>query len=351
MPQDLIANLEALLTRGEDAPSLRFALASRYLAAGDPVAALRHAEAAVALDAGYSAGWKVLGQARTAAGDERGAIESYRRGIEVADARGDRRRGEPVLLGEHRVRRRRPEAIDADGEAALADPALAAALRGHECRGVRGPVARPERFGRRELPRERVPGRGRDDDLHVRVHLRPAGWRHVVPGGQSIGRPRAGSPGGAAHELARDEEPVRGEPLGHRVHRLEVLGAQDGDRGEVVVRKQVREQDRIGVPQAAARNQIVGKARRHALDLARARRIAPVDPDRGAGRHLSLQFKDDVLVGCNSIGWTEHVGVMRGLVEGQVKLGAWKDTLLQDPTKLMEAYLARAQAQDVHALA
>ena len=68
--------------------------------------------------------------------------------------------------------------------------------------------------------------------------------------------------------------------------------------------------------------------------------------DRAAGRHLSLQFKDDVMVGCNSIGWTEHVGVMRGLVEGQVKLGAWKDVLKNDPTKLMEAYLASAQAQN-----
>jgi len=67
--------------------------------------------------------------------------------------------------------------------------------------------------------------------------------------------------------------------------------------------------------------------------------------DKAAGRHLSLQFKDDVLVGCNSVGWTEHVGVMRGLVEGQVKLGAWKETLKADPTKLMEAYLASAQAQ------
>ena len=67
--------------------------------------------------------------------------------------------------------------------------------------------------------------------------------------------------------------------------------------------------------------------------------------DQAAGRHLSLQFKDDVMVGCNSVGWTEHVGVMRGLVEGQVKLGAWKDKLLKDPTKLMEAYLACAQGQ------
>lgn len=63
------------------------------------------------------------------------------------------------------------------------------------------------------------------------------------------------------------------------------------------------------------------------------------------GRHLSLQFKDDVMVGCNSVGWTEHVGVMRGLVEGQVHLGDWKDKLMQDPTQLMAAYLACAQGQ------
>ncbi len=67
--------------------------------------------------------------------------------------------------------------------------------------------------------------------------------------------------------------------------------------------------------------------------------------DEAAGRHLSLQFKDDVLVGCNSVGWTDHVGVMRGLVEGQIRLGAWKDTLKNDPTRLMDAYLASAQAQ------
>jgi NAD(P)H-nitrite reductase large subunit len=67
--------------------------------------------------------------------------------------------------------------------------------------------------------------------------------------------------------------------------------------------------------------------------------------DTAAQRHLSLQFQGDVLVGCNSVGWTQHVGVMRGLVEGQVKLGEWKDTLLQEPTRLMEAYLACAQGQ------
>ena len=66
---------------------------------------------------------------------------------------------------------------------------------------------------------------------------------------------------------------------------------------------------------------------------------------RDGGRHLSLQFDADRLVGCNAIGWTEHVGVMRGLVEGQVPLGPWKDKLLADPTLLMEAYLDCAQGQ------
>ena len=68
--------------------------------------------------------------------------------------------------------------------------------------------------------------------------------------------------------------------------------------------------------------------------------------DRDAGRLLSLQFSGDKLVGCNAIGWTEHVGVMRGLVEGEVRLSPdWKQRLMQDPTLLMEAYLANAQAQ------
>jgi NAD(P)H-nitrite reductase large subunit len=60
---------------------------------------------------------------------------------------------------------------------------------------------------------------------------------------------------------------------------------------------------------------------------------------------LSMQFKADVMVGCNSIGWTDHVGALRGLVEGKVKLGEWKAKLQADPTQLMAAYLATAQAQ------
>jgi NADPH-dependent 2,4-dienoyl-CoA reductase/sulfur reductase-like enzyme len=60
-------------------------------------------------------------------------------------------------------------------------------------------------------------------------------------------------------------------------------------------------------------------------------------------RYLSLEFKDDVLIGATSLGLTEHVGVIRGLIQGRVHLGPWKGKLMADPTRLMEAYLACAQ--------
>lgn len=63
-------------------------------------------------------------------------------------------------------------------------------------------------------------------------------------------------------------------------------------------------------------------------------------------RHLHLEFEEDVLVGANVIGLTEHVGVLRGLVEQRVRLGRWKDRLIEEPTRIAEAYLASAQRQD-----
>src|SRR5690606_41790984 len=60
-------------------------------------------------------------------------------------------------------------------------------------------------------------------------------------------------------------------------------------------------------------------------------------------RYLSLQFKDDVLGGATSIGLTRHVGALRGLIHGQVRLGDWKDRLLANPLAFVDAYVARSQ--------
>jgi NAD(P)H-nitrite reductase large subunit len=67
-------------------------------------------------------------------------------------------------------------------------------------------------------------------------------------------------------------------------------------------------------------------------------------------RFLRLEFDGDVMVGANSVGLTEHVGVLRGLIQSRVKLGAWKDRLRHNPLALMEAYLATAQAQSAWGL-
>ena len=64
-------------------------------------------------------------------------------------------------------------------------------------------------------------------------------------------------------------------------------------------------------------------------------------------RFLRLEFSGDVLVGANSVGLTEHVGVLRGLIQSRTKLGQWKDRLLQNPLALMEAYLATSQLRNL----
>ena len=70
-------------------------------------------------------------------------------------------------------------------------------------------------------------------------------------------------------------------------------------------------------------------------------RAEAVDHDRF--RYLRLEFEGDVLVGALAMGLTQHVGVIRGLVQTRVHLGPWKDTLMNDPLRVMEAYLACTQ--------
>jgi NAD(P)H-nitrite reductase large subunit len=59
-------------------------------------------------------------------------------------------------------------------------------------------------------------------------------------------------------------------------------------------------------------------------------------------RYINLQFQGDRLVGANCVGFSEHVGALRGLIEGRRRLGAWKQRLLEDPSQIMQAYVATA---------
>ncbi|HMV16393.1 MAG TPA: FAD-dependent oxidoreductase [Zoogloea sp.] len=69
--------------------------------------------------------------------------------------------------------------------------------------------------------------------------------------------------------------------------------------------------------------------------------------DEVAFRYLSLQFKEDVLIGATSIGMTQHVGALRGMIQGRLRLGPWKDVLLHAPQRFFEAYLAATQSDAI----
>ncbi len=56
-------------------------------------------------------------------------------------------------------------------------------------------------------------------------------------------------------------------------------------------------------------------------------------------KYLRLEFEDDCLIGACSVGITQHVGAVRGLIQSCTKLGHWKERLVEDPTRFMEAYL------------
>jgi len=65
--------------------------------------------------------------------------------------------------------------------------------------------------------------------------------------------------------------------------------------------------------------------------------------DKADYRYTRLEFDGDVLVGAQTLGRTDHVGVLRGLIQSKTALGPWKERLKEDPNRIMEAYLACTQ--------
>ena len=68
------------------------------------------------------------------------------------------------------------------------------------------------------------------------------------------------------------------------------------------------------------------------------------DPQRF--NYLKLAFQDDVIVGALALGLTQHVGVVRGLIQSRVRLKDWKARLLADPHQVMNAYLSCTQGPE-----
>lgn len=103
----MIEKLEAMLARGQDSSSLRFALANHYFREGDAEQAAAHAQVAVTLDANYSAAWRLLGQAQVAAGRLDDAERSFEQGIRAAQSGGDRQVEKEMQVFLRRLRKQR----------------------------------------------------------------------------------------------------------------------------------------------------------------------------------------------------------------------------------------------------
>lgn len=62
--------------------------------------------------------------------------------------------------------------------------------------------------------------------------------------------------------------------------------------------------------------------------------------DEDTFRYTRLNFDGDVLVGALTLGRTDDVGVLRGLIQTRTHLGVWKEKLKENPNRITEAYIA-----------
>lgn len=101
--RSVISNLEKLLSEGRDSALLRFSLGNEYLKLRENWVAIFHLKRALAMDPDYSAAWKMLGMALADSGILNEALDTYRRGIEVARRRGDQQAVKEMTVFARRI--------------------------------------------------------------------------------------------------------------------------------------------------------------------------------------------------------------------------------------------------------
>jgi len=62
--------------------------------------------------------------------------------------------------------------------------------------------------------------------------------------------------------------------------------------------------------------------------------------DKANYRYLRLEFQGDRLIGAQSVGLSEHIGMLRGLIQTGTRLGNWKQILMTSPHRISEAYVS-----------
>lgn len=108
MDSGALDHLRSQVGGPRDGALLRVSIGNLLLAAGEASAAALEFQAALEFDASYSAAWKMLGRALTAASDAPGAIEAYETGIVVANQRGDNQAAKEMEVFLRRLRKAGP---------------------------------------------------------------------------------------------------------------------------------------------------------------------------------------------------------------------------------------------------
>jgi tetratricopeptide (TPR) repeat protein len=98
-----LENFEKLLAAGRDNALLRYSLGNEYLKLERWDTAAEHFARAVEHDPNYSAAWKLYGRALAETGRNAEALAAYRRGIEVAEARGDKQAAKEMGVFARRI--------------------------------------------------------------------------------------------------------------------------------------------------------------------------------------------------------------------------------------------------------
>jgi Tfp pilus assembly protein PilF len=85
-----IETFKSLLDKGNDDALLRYSLGNEYLKQSDYQQAIVHLEKAIEFNNNYSAAWKLYAKALAENQQTTEAINAYEKGIEIAEANGDK---------------------------------------------------------------------------------------------------------------------------------------------------------------------------------------------------------------------------------------------------------------------
>jgi tetratricopeptide (TPR) repeat protein len=100
-----LASFERMLASGKDSALLRFSIGNEYAKVRDWASAADALANAVALDAQFTAAWKLYARALQEIGRPHEALAAYRTGIDVAKRKGDKQAEKEMVVFARRIER------------------------------------------------------------------------------------------------------------------------------------------------------------------------------------------------------------------------------------------------------